>query len=684
MVNATTQADRLAALHAQLAEQVRLLRSGEDWTRWLRVAARFHRYSFQNTLAILAARPDATHVAGYRTWQSLGRQVTKGEHGIPLLAPVLRRTREQFTTPPHHAHSDDDDGPRLVGFRIAYVWDVTQTSGDPLPEQPTPALLVGQAPDGLWDALATQVTGRGFTLSRGACGPANGITDFAARTVRVRDDIDDAQAVKSLAHELGHVLLHDPHGAATEFVCRGIAEVEAESVAHLVLAHHGVRTDAYTFPYVTSWADGIDGQRPEDVVTATAQRVLRTAGRILDTQPTTEVDAATLATTAERGLVRAEAIAAHRDTTRSPATRTPDQQRDRLLAVHADAAAFYAQHVMSSWVPGYLRERGLAPALDAASPWRVGHAPAGWTPLVDHLRNLGYRDDTIEDAGLAIRARTGRLVDRFRDRLMLPIRDVDGRVIAFVGRAAPDAAPGIPKYLNSPTTSLFHKAEALLGLAETRLAWQSGATPVLVEGPLDAIAVDLVAHGHLAALSPCGTALTPAHARAIAGACTAGQQPTVALDADPAGRTASRRALALLTDAGLTPNTADLPPGHDPASALQAHGPQALRDLLEQHRPLADAVVDATLDLHAYRLHHPEGRLAAVRDAVRDAAVLPAPAALQQVCRIAARTGLPVQAVTTELARHLDQLVPHPRAAGRRAPSTTRPSPARVVPSPGR
>src|SRR5215213_6482530 len=91
--NAQAHADKLAALHERLAAEVAALRTGEDWQRWLAVAARFHTYSFQNTVLILSQRPDATNVAGYQTWKTLGRQVSKGEKGIAILAPVLRRPR---------------------------------------------------------------------------------------------------------------------------------------------------------------------------------------------------------------------------------------------------------------------------------------------------------------------------------------------------------------------------------------------------------------------------------------------------------------------------------------------------------------------------------------------------------------------------------------------------------------
>ena len=317
-------ADKLAALHERLAEQVAALRSGQDWRRWLDVARRFHGYSFNNTLLIAAQRPDATVVAGYEAWKALGRQVTKGERGLQILAPVVRRGRagddagaaaaepggtdadpaERAGAAPSGAASgtkekgDRRGGGQVTGWRVAYVWDVSATSGGPLPTPPRPRLLAGQAPPGLWEALTRVVGERGFTVARGDCGPANGWTDYTTRTVRVRADVDAAQAVKTLAHEAGHVLLHDPAdftlppgsagipgtattpgtptgAGATTAQCRGVREVEAESVAYLVAATHGLPTDDYTFAYVTGWAAGVDRNEPEKVVRDTGARVQR-------------------------------------------------------------------------------------------------------------------------------------------------------------------------------------------------------------------------------------------------------------------------------------------------------------------------------------------------------------------------------------------------------------------------
>lgn len=182
--------DRVAELHDQLEAAFQAMTTGEDWQRMLEVASRFHDYSLNNLLLILWQRPDATRVAGYRKWQELGRQVRRGERSIRIFAPVRRWVEDE----------DDDGAPirvqRVVAFKAVSVFDVSQTDGEPLPDVDRPRLLSGEAPAGLWDALAAQVAEQGFGLDRADCTPANGVTRWDTRTVTVRPDVDDAQAVR--------------------------------------------------------------------------------------------------------------------------------------------------------------------------------------------------------------------------------------------------------------------------------------------------------------------------------------------------------------------------------------------------------------------------------------------------------------------------------------------------------
>jgi hypothetical protein len=266
----TAAPDRARQLHDQLETAVADLVSSDDWRRMLEVASRFHDYSPNNVLLILTQRPEATRVAGYRTWQRVGRQVRRGARGIAILAPIVTRRRPVDD-------SDDADHPELArilrGFRIAHVFDISDTDGDPI-DDVRPVVVEGDAPAGLWVGLAAQIGAAGFTLERADCGTANGRTDFSARTVTVRPDLPDAQAAKTLAHELAHVLSHD----GTEYAagCRGVVEVEAESVAYIVTAAAGLPAEGYSLPYVARWAAGDTA-----LVRATAERAIKCARCIL-------------------------------------------------------------------------------------------------------------------------------------------------------------------------------------------------------------------------------------------------------------------------------------------------------------------------------------------------------------------------------------------------------------------
>ncbi len=303
---------KLDELHKRLTSAVEQLVSGRDWARALAFAARFRSRSFNNTLMIWVAHADAyeqgrvpepfpSYVAGYKQWQQLGRQVEKGQPGYQILAPVTGRFA---SANPGDADSwrrlGKGEKPRagevvrskMVGVRPAYVWDASQTTGDPIPEPPSPRLLEGEAPAGLWAGLAAQVEAAGFAVLRvpqeGMIHGANGMTDYTANIVSVRENMDPAAQVKTLAHELGHVLLHgtDQDEARQH---RGIGEVEAESVALMVGAAHGMDTSGYTIPYVSTWAARVDGKEPVEVVKATGERARKTALTILDQLDTAQV-----------------------------------------------------------------------------------------------------------------------------------------------------------------------------------------------------------------------------------------------------------------------------------------------------------------------------------------------------------------------------------------------------------
>ncbi len=296
-------------LHQQLAEGIANLDNKDAWQRYLSFARGFTQYSMGNQLLIMLAKPDATAVAGYRAWQAKGYQVRRGEKAIRILGPVTRPVPvlDSEGHPILDEHGRTRQTREIIGVRPVSVFDISSCDGPPVPEPPSPTLLTGEAPTGLWDSLAVLVAEHGFRVERGDCGEANGITSFSDRVVRVRDDVDDAQAVKTLAHELGHVLLTDPADVFGFVDCRGLREVEAESVAFMVTAAHGLDSSQYTFNYVTGWASRASGALTTDqVVKATDERVIAAVDQILShTQPGTSlVEGALVALEADvdRGL----------------------------------------------------------------------------------------------------------------------------------------------------------------------------------------------------------------------------------------------------------------------------------------------------------------------------------------------------------------------------------------------
>jgi DNA primase len=294
-------------------------------------------------------------------------------------------------------------------------------------------------------------------------------------------------------------------------------------------------------------------------------------------------------------------------------------------------------------VPAYLASRGFDER--AGRRWQVGYAPSSRSALADFLERQGFRRQEIRAAGLD---------GMFRDRMMFPVRSVAGAVAGFIGRAPPGGDE--PVYLNSPGTERYHKGALLFGLYEARAALAAGARPVLVEGPLDAMAIWSagvasgpadVARG-FSGVAPCGTALTAAHVESlgwVASPRSAGV--AVAFDADRAGRAAAVRAYPLLRAITDDVWTVSLPTGSDPADVLRAHGPAGLAAVLKSSLlPLPDLVVDHRLASFDRWLEFTDGTFAALRAVAPLIAGLPPGQVARQVARVAARLSLPHAEVT--------------------------------------
>ena len=342
-----------------------------------------------------------------------------------------------------------------------------------------------------------------------------------------------------------------------------------------------------------------------------------------------------------------------------------------LVQVIAAAGRFYQSQLTGSWVPGYLASRGLDAVLLPTSPWKIGYAPATWTALVDHLRGQGFTDADMLTAGLVVNGKNGQLRDRFRDRLIIPLRDQDGIATGFIGRRHPAAGHDHgPKYLNTPDTPIFTKGHILAGLAEGRGAFQRGAKPVLTEGPLDAIAVSIASEGPFTGVTPCGTALTGDQVAALARAIPlADRGVLVALDADTAGRAAAVRAYWRLAPVTSRLTTITLPDSTDPAALLETGGRAALRKTFTGAvRPLADLVTDSRINdwARGRELVFAELQIGALRAAATAIANMPEEHIGPQAARLCAlfseNYGWTPQEVTTEIIDTIERQLSSARA----------------------
>ena len=253
-----------------------------------------------------------------------------------------------------------------------------------------------------------------------------------------------------------------------------------------------------------------------------------------------------------------------------------------LVAANDAALAWFRRQLAGpagSAVRAYLERRGIAPA--SVARFELGWAPADGEGLMRALGTAGFSQAQLVQAGLVALGDRGPY-DRFRARLMFPIRDPRGRVVGFGGRALGEAQP---KYLNTAETALFHKAELLYGLPLAQKAAREARMLVVAEGYLDVIALDRIG---IPAVAPLGTAIGEAQIRLL---WRCAHEPILCFDGDPAGRRAAaraaERALPLLS-AGRSLRIAILPPGEDPDSLVRRGDEALLRGLLERALPLVE------------------------------------------------------------------------------------------------
>jgi len=263
----------------------------------------------------------------------------------------------------------------------------------------------------------------------------------------------------------------------------------------------------------------------------------------------------------------------------TPAEKKNQKEREWLFRLHQLAALFYRK-ILEERAPGkkvlaYLAERGIKP--ETAEKFFLGYAPDSWTALVDLLQKKKISPAKAEKSGLIVRGERG-YYDRFRDRLLFPIMNPQGRVAAFGGRLLGE---GVPKYLNSPETPLFSKGRYLYGLSQAKEAVRREKKAVIVEGYMD------VLQAHQAGLeyvvAALGTALTREQVKALR---RYAENVVIAFDADAAGQAATMRGLDILKAYGIQVRVALLPSGEDPDSFLKKEGVGAFQALLAKSKDL--------------------------------------------------------------------------------------------------
>ncbi|RLP82183.1 DNA primase [Mycetocola lacteus] len=356
--------------------------------------------------------------------------------------------------------------------------------------------------------------------------------------------------------------------------------------------------------------------------------------------------------------------------------RSDHGQRARLLAANAAAGVFFREQLGAPDAePGrkFLGERGFDPV--AAEHFGVGFAPKSWDRMTNALKAQGFTVEELLAAGLVSQGDRG-VYDRFRGRLVWPIRDVTGQTIGFGARRLLEDDKG-PKYLNTPETAVYHKNQVLYGLDLAKRDISRGGQVVVVEGYTDVMAAHLA--GITTAVATCGTAFGVEHIRLIRrimGDDSGTGEVVFTFDPDAAGQKAAMRAFAEEKRFSAQTYVAVAPDGLDPCDLRLARGDAAVRALLDNKEPMFEFVIRQLLS--EYDLESVEGRVGALRVAAPVIAEIRDPAIRPGYTRVLARQlGMDLPEVQSAVARA------KPGRGEQSAPVRGRELPAPAAPSAG-
>lgn len=536
---------REAAARGRTAATVQLLHESLDhidtpqrWEQILAATARLQRLTFANTVLAVTQRPDITDLRSYDEWLTAGRQVQKGATGVRILVPKKTAVTGLAGT----------DGPmRIDGIDTTVVFDTGQTKPiNPGSDQAGVLRPARYRPEEVLRVLGST--------------PAGAKAPEAART----------DAVAMIRYHVWRGL---------DRIDAQIAHDAAICAEHLVRAAAGLEATDAALQVLSQWEGLPVSQRRRRMIdvgnhAARCARpiigLLHAGGVEADTRRAADAAPNRQASTEKAPGTgpAAEAMAAVGTDLSDPAV---------LAAVNADAWEYFRQQASSSEIVGdYLAQRGIATTEELP----VGYAPID-VRLGAHLRSLGYSDEAQIAAGVSRRRSDGRVVDVFRDRVLAAITDDQGRVAGFTGRALHDAGP---KYWNTASTPLFDKSALLYGLTPQALdRLHNGAAPVLVEGPMDVLALAQYGPDGLVPLATCGTAFGDRHGTLLADILPKWKM-IIAYDNDEAGVSAAVRVGQRLSEQGWDVRCPPPRAGMDPADVAAIEGSKVL-DWVAAARP---------------------------------------------------------------------------------------------------
>lgn len=288
-----SQSEQVKEITEKLQQGIENLFDSDTYKNYLKTMSKFHSYSLNNTILIAMQKPDATTVAGYGTWKQMNRQVVKGSKAIKILAPCIYKKKDiaDIADTPDKSIADKDNKDIsesekvLVGFKVANVFDISQTEGEPLPE--ITHKLEGNVNEYADFMEAIKQFSPVPIEFKAIDGSANGYYHLVDKNIVIDDSMSEMMNCKTAIHECAHALLHDQDDGLEKdaHLDKNTKEVQAESVAFTVCNYYGIDTSDYSFGYIGGWSSGKDLKELKaslETIRQTAQKIINGIDNNLD------------------------------------------------------------------------------------------------------------------------------------------------------------------------------------------------------------------------------------------------------------------------------------------------------------------------------------------------------------------------------------------------------------------